>query len=1121
MQHTGLQRAAVLVSVFPISGSAMKSCDRRWIVAVAIFGLAGMSYVSAQTALLDPKLFSEMRWREIGPMRAGRTRALAGVRSQPATFYFGAVNGGVWKTTDAGATWQSLWDKQPTGSIGSIAVAESDPNVVYVASGEGLARPDLSTGDGVYRSNDAGKSWTHLGSEGVAGGEVADDLRKGQQIGQVAVDPKDANRVFVAVTGHPYGPNKERGIYRTTDGGKSFRKVLYINERTGGSDVQIDPQDPRIVYAGMWQRQEGPWENGAWSGTDGGLFRSADGGETWTKLTGHGLPDDIIQANVTIAQSDSKRVYVAAATQKGPVGLYRSDDSGATWVHAPENDNRAEGRIGGGDLPVPKADPRDPNTVYVASVVAWKSTDAGRTWTALRGAPGGDDYQNVFVNPNNPEILALASDQGVVISQNAGKNWTQWYNQPTAQMYHVTADSAFPYRVCGGQQDSGSACVSSRSDDGRITFHDWHPAGIEEYGYAAPDPLDPDIVYGGKVTRYDRRTGQIRNIEPKPLRSYRVLRTEPLMFSPVDPHKLYFAANTLWLTTDYGQSWKEVSPDLSRETYDLPPALAAYKGSATATTVRRGVIYSLGLSPLDEKRIWAGTDDGLIWTTRDGGTNWENVTPPELKPFWKVFNLDAGHFDAGTAYAAINTMRLDDMRPHLFRTHDGGATWKEINAGLPDGAATSTIREDPKRKGLLYAGTETQVYVSFDDGNHWQSLRLNMPASSVRDLQVKDDDLIAGTHGRGFLILDNVTPIRQAAAEMAGETAHLYAPQPAMRIRGDMNPPTPWPPDMATGENPPNGAMIDYYLGANTSGPVTLDILDSANTVVSRFRSTDPARPPDPRFPVPELWARAPRMLSSAPGHHRFLWDMHLPAVPGMSTEPDADQAVPQDTPAVENSPWVLPGRYTIRLTASGKTLTEPVSVVMDPRVKTPIDELEEQFHVSKAIYDDTVNATGAIQEIAALREQMRRSGQGSGSGGAESSEAATSPQAGTKSRPKSTLGESLETDLEKIAGRPEANGPQRGQAGPPTLATVRLQLARMEHSIQSADTRPTAAQVEAYQTAAKPLAGLLQQWEQIKKKDLKALNAERAVRHLPALRIDTDLFRQGMRDEIEMGDEE
>jgi photosystem II stability/assembly factor-like uncharacterized protein len=1063
---------------------------RALIFLIASLGLPAAAAL-AQTGQVDPKLYSDMRWREIGPMRAGRTRALAGVPSQPATFYFGAVNGGVWKTTDAGATWNSVWDNQPTGSIGSIAVAESDPDIVYVATGEGLARPDLSTGDGVYKSTDAGKTWTHLG------------LTDGQQIGQIAIDPKDPNRAFVAVTGHPYGPNEERGLYRTLDGGKTFKKVLYTNERTGASEVRIDPQHPNIVYAGMWQRQEGPWENGAWSGTEGGFYRSTDGGDNWTKLTGHGLPDDIVQVNVTVSPSDSRRVYAAIATQRG-VGIYRSDDEGVNWVHAPVDDSRAEARIGGGDLPVPVVDPKDPDTLYVASVVTWKSTDAGKSWYGLRGSPGGDDYQNVFVNPNNTQIIALASDQGVIISQNGGQSWTQWYNQPTAQIYHVTADNAFPYRVCGGQQDSGSACVSSRSNDGRITFNDWHPAGIEEYGYAAPDPLDPDIVYGGKVTKYDRRTGQIQNVEPKPLRSYRVLRTQPLMFSPVDKHKLYFAANTLWLTTDGGKNWKEVSPDLSRESFDLPAMLNFYKDSPTAKPTRRGVIYALGFSPLDGNRLWAGTDDGLIWTTTDAGANWKNVTPPELKPFWKVFNMDAGHFDTQTAYAAINTMRLDDMRPHLFRTHDGGKTWKEINNGIPDGAATSTIREDPKRKGLLYAGTETQVYVSFDDGDHWQSLRLNMPASSVRDLQVKDDDLIAGTHGRGFLILDNVTPLRQIAAKLAQENAHLYAPQTAMRIRGDMNPPTPWPADMATGENPPDGAMIDYYLGPNFSGAVMLEIADSKGDVISRFKSPDPVPPLDARYPVPTLWARPPRVLSAAPGHHRFLWDMQYPQVPGMSTGPDADQAVPYNTPSVSTAPWVLPGNYTVRLIADGKTISEPLKVVMDPRVKTSTADLQEQFKVSKAIYDDLLKATAAIHEITVLREQLKTR---------------------EKQPPVAGESDSLETKLDKIAGSEpggrEGGGGRAAPAGPATLGSVRVQLARVEHSIQNADQAPTAAQVEAYQIVSKPLGDLLQQWEQLKQTDLKALNASLEHEHLPLLRLDTSRIDHDVEDQIEMGDEE
>jgi photosystem II stability/assembly factor-like uncharacterized protein len=1054
----------------------------------ALLGLGSTVACLAQTSY-SSKLFSDMRWREIGPIRAGRTRALAGVPSQPATFYLGAVNGGVWKTTDAGATWHSVWDNEPSGSIGTIAVSKSEPNTIYVGSGEGLQRPDLSTGDGVYKSTDGGDSWTHLG------------LSNGQQIGQIAIDPNDANRVFVAVTGHPYGPNEERGLFRSTDGGKTWKKVLYVNDRTGASEVQIDPQNPKIMYCGMWQRQEAPWENGSWIGADGGLFRSTDGGDTWTKLKGHGLPDDILQVQMTISPSDSRRMYAAVATVRGAVGLYRSDDEGMNWVHAPDNDSRPEARIGGGDVPVPVVDPKDPDTVYVASVVTWKSTDKGKTWTGLRGAPGGDDYQNIFINPNNTKIIALASDQGVIISQNGGETWTQWFNQATAQMYHVTTDNAFPYRVCGGQQDSGSACVPSRSDDGRITFHDWHPVGIEEYGYAAPDPLDPDIVYGGKVTRYDRRTGQIQDVEPKPLRSYRVLRTAPLQFSPVDPHSLYFGTNTLWLTKDGGQNWKEVSPDLSRETWELPAVVDDYKDTPAAKPTRRGVIYSLGLSPLDINRLWAGTDDGLIWTTTDCGAHWNNVTPPELKPFWKVFNMDAGHFDAMTDYAAVNTMRLDDMRPHLFRTHDGGKTWKEIDNGIPAGAATSAIREDPKRKGLLYAGTETQVYVSFDDGDHWQSLRLNMPASSVRDLSVKDDDLIAATHGRGFLILDNLTPLRQIAAKVAASNAYLYAPQTAIRIRNNMNPPTPWPPDMATGENPPAGAMIDYYLGPHFSGAVSLEIVDSTGAMVSRFNSTDPVPPLDPRYPDPTLWARPARIVSTTSGQHRYLWDMRYPAVPGMSTGPDASEAVPYNTPSVPSSPWVLPGTYTVRLIAGGKTMSESLKVILDPRVKTSSADLQQQFKTSKEIYDDMLRATTAIHEITVLRDQME-----SGKSAVPGSSAST-----------------LEQKLNVIAGRERGAGGGRrgGPAGPPTLTSVRTQLARIEHSIQNADAVPTPAQIEAYEITVKPLEPLLEQWDSIKKTDLKALNARLRDKHLPLLVLDTHIIDHNVEDQIELGDDQ
>src|SRR5437868_11658776 len=690
---------------------------------------------SALAQRFSPDLFKSLHWRSIGPFRGGRTRAVAGVASQPNVFYIAQVNGGVWKTDDYGRTWTPIFDDQPTGSVGCIAVAPSDPNIVYVGSGEGLQRPDLSVGDGIYKSTDAGKTWTHLG------------LRDGQQIPQIAVDPRDANRIIVAVAGHPYAANPERGSFRSTDGGRTFEKVLYKDENVGGADVIFDPTNPDVAYAALWEARQGPWENAAWNGAGGGVYKSTDNGKTWRQLSG-GLPENIIQANIAIAPSQPNRLFASVALSPGLV-IYRYDDAGETWTRI-TTDPRAAGRIGGGDLAVIRVDPKNPDVVYSASVVSWKSIDGGKTWTAFRGAPGGDDYQNVWVNPNNGDVIILGSDQGAIITVNGGKTWSSWYNQPTAQMYHVNADNAFPYRLCSGQQESGSACVSSRGNDGEITFREWHPVSAEEYGYVVADPLDPDIVYGGKLTRYDRRTAQAQNIMPKPFRSadFRAVRTQPVLFSPVDPHVRYFATNTLWKTRDGGQTWEQISQDLTRKNFEVPASIGKYRQQPTAQPTQRGVIYTVAPSPLDINRIWIGTDDGLIYLTTDGGAHWSDITPKQLTAWQKISLIDASRFDAETAYAAINTIRLDDLRPHIYRTHDGGAHWTEIRNGIPDGETVNVVREDTVRKGLLFAGTERAVYVSFDDGDHWQTLRLNMPATSVRDLIVKDDDIVVATHGR-------------------------------------------------------------------------------------------------------------------------------------------------------------------------------------------------------------------------------------------------------------------------------------------------------------------------------------------------------------------------------------
>jgi photosystem II stability/assembly factor-like uncharacterized protein len=922
-----------------------------------------VSQPDAQASTAGP--FSELRWRHIGPFRGGRTKSATGVIGQPNVFYIGAVNGGVWKSTDYGTTWHPLFDREPTGSIGAIAVAPSDPNVIYVGSGEGLQRPDLSTGDGIYKSTDAGKTWTHLG------------LRDGQQIPQIVIDPRNSDRLFVAVLGHPYGPNEERGIFRSIDGGRSFQKVFYKDENTGAIDLALDPSNPNHVYGVLWEARQGPWENGVFTGPNSGLFESTDGGNTWRPLT-NGLPtfeQGLGRIGISIAPSDPRRMYAAVDARNGG-GLYRSDDAGQSWRKATDNDLVV---TRGDDFAEVKVDPKDPDVVYTASIVAWKSIDGGRTFHSLRGAPGGDDYHRIWINPDDTKIILIGSDQGAVVTVNGGQTWSSWYNQPTAQFYHVSADNAFPYRVCGGQQESGSACVASRSDDGRITFRDWHPVGVEEYGYVAPDPLNPDIVYGGKVTRYDRKTGDVIDVSPRPglggqTGDYRTVRTQPLVFSTLDPHILYFASNQLWKTISGGmQGWTAISPDLTRKTWDVPANVGIFSDSPAARVSQKGVIYTIAPGYTDLNRIWVGTDDGLIQTTADGGRTWSDVTPPQLKPWAKVSMIDASHTSPLGAYAAINTLRLDELHPHIYRTRDGGKTWTEIVNGLADGAVVNSVKEDPKQKGLLFAGTETEVYVSLDDGDHWQSLRVNMPATSIRDVIVKDDDLIAGTHGRGFWILDDVTPLRQLAAG-ATAGARLFTPQTAIRFEWSKYTDTPLPPDEPAGQNPPDGAIIDYSLPQAATAVVTLDIVDGSGRLVRHFASDEKAPEIQDVGNTPWYWIRPTQILSAQAGLHRFVWDLHYPMLPGADPSYPIS-ATPHDTPAEPRGPWVVPGTYIVKLTVDGKTLTEPLVVKMDPRVKSAPASIQQQFTLAKRVYDAVADLQQAKGKIADAEQRARSSG--------------------------------------------------------------------------------------------------------------------------------------------------
>jgi photosystem II stability/assembly factor-like uncharacterized protein len=1030
---------------------------RRGLIA-ALAAVAGAAVASPSPAQVSPRLFAGMHWRMIGPFRGGRTVAAVGVPSRPGVFYIGVNNGGVWRTNDYGRVWTPIFDQQATGSVGAIGVSESNPDVIYVGSGEGLQRPDLSTGDGIFRSTDGGRTWTLLG------------LPDAQQVPQIIVDPRNPDRVFAAVLGHPYGPNAERGIFRSTDGGRTWQKVLYRDENTGGMDLAFDPQNPQTVFAVLWSARQAPWEIGGsfTLSRNNGLYKSTDGGTTWRQITS-GLPsaaDGLGRIGIEVARSDPRRMYAIIGANRGG-GLYRSDDGGESW-RLQNTDARLWGRDG--DFNEVRADTKNPDVVYVANVVTWKSTDGGKTFEAFRGAPGGDDYHRLWIDPNNPRVILNAADQGAIITVNGGETWSSWYNQPTAQVYHLSTDNAFPYTVYGSQQESGSVAIRSRSDDGEITFRDWHPAGAEEYGYVVPDPLDPNIVYGGKLNRWDRRTGQVQDVAPQPFREngYRVVRTEPVVFSPVDPHTLYFASNVVWKTTDGGMHWTQISPDLTREQPAIPANLGAFAEADPEKGHHRGVVYALAPSPLDGSRIWAGTDDGQIQVTTDGGAHWRNVTPPALVPWAKVSVLEASHFDTATAYAAINTFRLDDLRPHLLRTRDGGRTWQEVVTGIPNAGITNVVREDPTRRGLLYAGTEREVYVSFDDGDHWQSLRLNMPATSIRDLVVHDQDLVVGTHGRGFWILDDATPLRQVDGRTETAMAMLVRPHDAIRARWNTWPDTPLPPDEPMGQNPPDGAVIDYWLGQASGRPVTLEIVDAAGKVVRRYASTDSVTPVRTEGNVPWYWVRPPQRLSAEAGMHRFVWDLHGEPAAALEREYPIS-ATPRDTPKEPRGPWVLPGAYTVRLTVDGRAYTQPLTVRMDPRVQTPLPALAQQYEVASQLADALRRDAEALGQLRGVRTQLT---QLKGKGSAE-------------------LQTGVATFDQRMAALDEgAQGPQPANA-PMSLAQLNGDLATLYAAVESADRAPTSQTLEAVAQRMQALDAALAAWRTLREQNLEELNRQ------------------------------
>src|SRR6266436_2764031 len=851
----------------------------------------------------DPKLLQELRWRLIGPPRGGRVLAVTGVRGHPEIFFFGSVGGGVWKTNDAGRTWNPIFDSQAIASIGAIAVAPSDSNVIYVGSGEADMRSSISYGNGMYKSTDGGKTWKHIG------------LEDSRQIGRILVDTRDANKVFVAALGHAYGPNAERGVFRSKDGGKSWQKILFHDENTGAIDLAFEPGNPKVIYASLWQTRRPPWS--------------------------------------------SRRIYLIVDAKEG--GLFRSDNGGQSWQRV-STDRRVWGRGWYfGELSV---DSKNADTVYVPNTTTYQSHDGGKTFTAFKGAPGGDDYHELWIDPDEPRRMILGCDQGAIVSRNGGETWSSWFNQPTAQFYHVVTDNQFPYWVYGAQQDSNAIATPSRSRYLSLNFHDWRPidAGGEN-GYIAPDRLNPGVVFGGTVARQDFSDEEVQELPPTLAHpgKYRSTWTLPLVFSPIDPHVLYFGSQVLFRTADGGNSWQVISPDLTREDPGVPANLDAATAADVPKGKRHSVIYTIGPSFVRAGEIWAGTDDGLIQLTQDEGKTWENVTPPELTPLSKVTHIEASHSDGGTAYAAVDRHRLEDYQAYLYRTRDFGKTWQRVSDGIPEGSFLNCVREDPARKELLYACTEKGVYASFNDGAVWQPLQLNLPVTSVRDLVVHENDLVIATFGRSFWILDDVTPLRQIDSHVAAADTWLFHPQTAIRMRPGSDQGTPVPMDEPLAPNPPEGAVLDYCLKDRASSAIQLEIFDSEGKLVRRFASDDVLHKTNPNdVPIQMEWVRDPKPLLAEAGMHRFVWDLRY--------------ALPKSVRSSfwgPSGPLAVPGKYTVKLTAHGKSSTQPLTIKLDPRVKTPQDALVRQFGLASRLAARLGEVSLALQQVGDLRKQI------------------------------------------------------------------------------------------------------------------------------------------------------
>jgi len=929
-------------------------------------GLAALLICLTQMASLraevPPSSYADLHWRLVGPFRGGWATAVAGHPDQPTVFYFGVADGGVWRTGNAGATWTSVFGYGTSASIGALALAPSDPEVIWIGTGQIHQRWDIADGDGVYRSVDGGETWQHLG------------LEDSRHIGALWVDPRDADTAVVAALGHVFGPNAQRGLFRTEDGGQRWDHVLFLDKDTGAADIAYAPDTPDVLYASLWQLRRHPWLDyfQPTVGEGSGIYRSNDRGRNWAKVAGDGLPAGPLgRIELAVAPGrDAQRVWAAVQTESGG-GLYRSEDGGKSWRQV-NND----ATLASSYMAWLAADPQHPDTVWAGGQPLRRSTDGGASFTIVRSAPGGDDYHALWIDPRDPRRMITGADQGAVVSFDGGATWSSWYNQPTGQFYRLAVDDGFPYRIYSGQQDSGTVSIASRSDYGRLSFRDWHPVGGDERDGDIPDPTDPNVVYGaglgGRISKWDARTGQAQNVSPWPVSSYARNPLEtlyrydwitPLAIGPAPSHALYAAAQVVFRSTDGGQSWQTISPDLSGAVPGTPDC-DEETPVERATACGFGTVFALAPSPLRDGQLWAGTNTGLVYLTTDGGGQWRDVTPDGLEDWSRVNLIDASHVDPDTAYLAIDRHRLDDYRPRAYVTHDAGESWREIGHGLPDGAWLNVVREDPARPGLLYAGTSRGVHVSFDDGEHWQRLQLDLPTTGVNDLLIHEDDLIIATQGRAIWVLDDVTPLRHlAGAAKAAESPDMVPPAVAMRLRFNQNKDTPLPPEEPTGENPPAGAVVDYILPAGFEGVVRIDFLTEDGTVLRSFDSERVPERADARVYVAETWLVDPQPLGNTPGHHRFVWDLRLPPPPTLHSQYSIAAVPERETPILPQGPFVLPGRYVVRLDAGGAVVERPLQVVMDPRVQVSQEELAELLSFQQQVAE-------ALQRAVALARQ-------------------------------------------------------------------------------------------------------------------------------------------------------